>query len=497
MFLSLGIIVRRIMDTPSKEIARRNTSSGYALLRKGIHFAYVNFFRPKSLEEDNKRREFILNIILLASILLSFILTTFATYYFFTLEDYDGVPLPLVYGITLFFIALYVMSRKGLFILSSYILIGVYLLNISYAAYQWGPNLPMALLGYAMLIIIASVLISTRFAFILTISISALLILLGYLQVNGITSPSTEWRGERLKIDDTIEYAVILLVIMTLSWLSNREIERSLARARKSEAALKEQRDLLELTVEARTRELQQAQAEKISQLYRFAEFGRMASGLFHDLMNPMTAVTLYLEQLNKVNVPDMKSTQLSLHKAFEATQRMEQFAKAMRKQLQRQEIHELFSLNEAARQAVQLLTHKADQMKVQINIHGPADITLYDNPLKFHQILVNLISNAIDAYYHVPSDAGRKREVLISLLEAPNDITVIVQDWGAGIAQPTLGKIFDPFFTTKEADKGMGIGLSTTKDIIEKNLGGSITVQSQEGEGTTFRVTIPKRKTP
>jgi len=291
---------------------------------------------------------------------------------------------------------------------------------------------------------------------------------------------------------DGIGFAAIFCIIMTVSWLSNREIERSLRRARTSEAALKEERDMLEITVEDRTRELQKTQSEKIAQLYRFAEFGKLASGLFHDLMNPLTSISLYLEHMSKANPNEIAETQAYIKKAFEASKRIDLFSQAVRKQLQHREAHELFSVSEGIRQAIQLVAHKAWQAGVQLTFNTGIELSTLDNPLKFHQVIVNLLSNGIDAYADIPvADQNHRREVVVTLAREGQDILITVQDWGCGISDTTQRKIFEPFYTTKTTRQGIGIGLSTTKEIIEKDFGGSIAVESMEGEWTIFRVSF------
>jgi two-component system NtrC family sensor kinase len=80
---------------------------------------------------------------------------------------------------------------------------------------------------------------------------------------------------------------------------------------------------------------------------------------------------------------------------------------------------------------------------------------------------------------------------VTISTRCEGDSICVSVSDSGCGIPAEKLGRIFEPFFTTKEAGKGTGLGLSISYDIVKKH-NGDITVQSEEGKGTTFAVRIP-----
>lgn len=112
-----------------------------------------------------------------------------------------------------------------------------------------------------------------------------------------------------------------------------------------------------------------------------------------------------------------------------------------------------------------------------------------FGNPLKFHQIIANLISNAIDAYDGIPREEGRQNRVEVRLAQHSGIVRLEVQDWGQGIKPEILNKIFDPLFTTKDTDKGTGIGLTTTKHIVEKDFAGNVTVASKPGYGSTFIV--------
>ena len=96
----------------------------------------------------------------------------------------------------------------------------------------------------------------------------------------------------------------------------------------------------------------------------------------------------------------------------------------------------------------------------------------------------MNLISNAIDAI-------GKDGMIQITSRLIGVDIEVKVKDSGPGISADRQRKIFDPFYTTKDTGKGTGLGLWVSYNIIEK-MGGTIKLESHEGEGATFIVTIP-----
>ncbi|MBY0328742.1 HAMP domain-containing histidine kinase [Patescibacteria group bacterium] len=455
---------------------------------------------PRSIGEDSQRREFILNVLLLASITIFAIAllcnltiaiidpTRFATsaYSLF-------VPMSIILGVLLL---LFVLSRKGYFRISAYIIIAIFLLFTSLMSYQWSVGVTAALLIDMLVIVMAGVLISTRFSFVITALLVLSLFVLGNLQLHNVIVADTSWKVLPWSQQDTLMTCIIFIVAATLSWLSNRETERSLRRAHISEAALRAQRDSLELLVEERTRELKETQLEKISQLYSFAEFGRLSSGLFHDLMNPLSAVSLNVEKAKTEGQTegDLFRAQHYLEKAFVAAQRMERFIRAVRKQIGKQGELKEFSLREEASQVIDILSYKAQVAEVQLVLVVPDDIVLLGEPVRFSQILLNLITNAIDAYDGAPQDQ-KDRTVVVNISQTSTHSMCTVLDHGVGIDQEHIDAIFEPFFTTKpvQETKGSGIGLSIAKTIIEKDFNGTVTVESSPVSGTLFTLIFPK----
>lgn len=457
---------------------------------QSVLFIYQRYVKPKSANEDLRRREFVLNVILLGCNALLLWSEIYAIRSAIADGlDYKGVSLIAFSLMLLLFVGLYISSRRGHFILSSYILVFTLFVAISYAAFHWGINLPVSLLSYGMLIIISSILIGTRFSFVIALLIAATIALFGYLEHAGTIAPARYWLTKNLRMSDVIQYSAVLFLITIISWLSNRETEKSLHRARHSEAELKRERDLLEVKVEERTQELKKAQAEKMSQLYRFSEFGRLSSGIFHDLINPLTAVAISFKQLQDSQNQNLQEAERNLENGLAAARRMEIFIQTVRKQISHQETKVTFSLNEEIHQTIQLFDYKARQAKVTLRFVRLHDVQTFGNPIKFHQVVANLVSNAIDAYDGIPLETGKEHVVEIRLAQHRDIARLEVQDWGHGIKPEVLPKIFDPFFTTKDTEKGTGIGLTTTKHIVEKDFAGNVTVASKPGYGSTFIV--------
>ena len=113
-----------------------------------------------------------------------------------------------------------------------------------------------------------------------------------------------------------------------------------------------------------------------------------------------------------------------------------------------------------------------------------PEEIVLYADTEQIEQVFINLFSNAVEAM------AG-KGALSIKAVEEDNRVKIRVADTGPGMSRDTVEKIFEPFFTTK--DKGTGLGLAIVFNIIQKHRG-EITVESTEGTGTTFIISLPKK---
>lgn len=459
------------------------------VLTKGARFLFVKILEPRETGEDDRRREYILNILLASSILMLVLLDYSVLYHSIVLgPNYQGISFGAFSAIVAVFVMFLVLSRSGHFVPAAYLFIATYFLSISYAAFQWGVDLPTVLLGYAILIVAASILIGTRFSFLVVALIALWTIPVWIAQVKGIIEPQWYWKHSP-PLTNGLVFALMFLVITVISWLSNREIERSLIRARKSEAELKNERDLLEVRVEERTAELKRLQLERSGELARFAEFGRQAQGIVHDLLNPLSAVALNIEELSRHNAEMPSETGDYLRSAIEASRRMDKSLTAIRKHMSHKEAMVSFSLAEEVEQVLRLFEYSARKSGIVLSFRADEAVQVYGDPIKFHHIVSSLVSNAVDAYDAVPSDSGRRREVRIRLRKERDIVRFTVEDFGSGIPQEYLQKIFDPFFTTKDIRKGTGLGLAMAKNLVEQAFGGRIHVVSAVGEGSAFTV--------
>lgn len=463
------------------------------LAKRIVFFVYEICIQPRSDTEDGYRIELILNILLTGIFSLSLILLGIAIYDQIALgPTYSGTPIWSLVTWLAMIGGLLTVSRNGCISAASYGLLILLFIPTTYTMALFGAVLPQLVLMDALLIVIASILISTRFAFAATGIAGVTILVIHQLHAAGTIVPISNWRVAELSVvADALPPVITLFVIALVSWLSNREIERSLTRARASEEALTRERDGLEETVEKRTRALKQSQMERMSQLYRFVEFGRMASGYIHDIANPLTAVSLSLERLREKGVSRTTDAHVHVERAVGAAKRMEGYITAIRKQLQQQEALQTFRPAEEIEQLTEVLGYRARKAGVVLTLRLDRSMKLYGNVLKFGQIVANLVTNAIDAYDgFIP--AGEEREVVVIVRRDQAYAELTVKDEGKGIAHEHVQRIFEPFFTTKDIRKGTGIGLATVVHIVKKDFAGSIHVESEPGEGSEFIVRIP-----
>jgi signal transduction histidine kinase len=464
-----------------------------------LRLAWSKLISSRQLDDNQNLREKILNLLLVCSILAFAIINAIRISDYFIYRERVGMPLWATLILLAFFILLFWLSKTGYSQLAASLLVIVYSLPMFYSFTVWGADLPAGLILAVLIITLSGALLSANFVLISTGLISLFLIVLTYDQEYGYLKVQDYWRQQRSEVPDAIVYSILLIIIAIIAWLFCRGISAALTRAKQSETELKTERDSLEVKVAERTAQLRQIEAEKINQLYRLAEFGRLSSGIFHDLINPLTAISLNLEQVKEGAENTVISAKSYLNQALLATHRMEGLVSGIKKQIQKESCASVFWLNEEIEQIIQILTYKARQAQVQIVFSADEPLKLYGDAVKFGQIITNLLANAIEASEvssSLATDRNTKNqisEINIKLTSQDNQAVISIQDQGVGIEPDHLTKIFEPFFSTKkDTGRGLGLGLASTKHITEQDFHGQISVESKSGQGCLFTILLP-----
>lgn len=483
--------------TPSAFGTRGRLKSAFAAIRLlcgRVAAGVRRLIEPVSRDEDDRRKEYILNVILTLSIifllaLLSIIIINKIRFG----EDYDGMAPEIFTAIILAYAGLFVLSKKGLHKIAAYSMICFYLAGAVYSGWMWGESLPATLLANTLIVVTASILINSRFGLIMAACVIVLMAALGAHEWTTMGVP--DWHDQEISMADIVGYAIMIMYMGFISWLSNREIDKSLARARISEKALAHERDTLERRVSERTSALLAAEKERVTELERVAQFGSLSQGLFHDLMNPLSSMALYIENI-KYDPRDAKETRDMVKKTVEASKRMRSFMDSVRKCLRsgKDEHSGSTDIRQEISIVKDILAYKARMEGINMVVGRCDAVNIPIHPVRVHQVLLNLMTNAVEACVPAGKDSrpGNKNEktVSVSVSKSADQIRVEITDNGCGMPKTLLDKALKERFTTKE--KGTGIGLMTAKSIVEKEFYGSIMIESEENIGTKCVVVIP-----
>lgn len=232
---------------------------------------------------------------------------------------------------------------------------------------------------------------------------------------------------------------------------------------------------------------------------------GTLAGGIAHDFNNILYAIKGYAE-MSREDVDENSVVHKNLGKVLEAVQRGQDLVSRILVFGRRHQHHEFIPIHiKTILESVLSLLRPTIPASVAINLTiEPHEQIIMGDQTQLHQIIVNIINNAVDAMdgegtvsIHV-SRVLRKDDYLYQFpnIADADYCKIDIKDTGHGMDQAIIERIFEPFFTTKEVGKGTGLGLATVHAIVEEH-GGEITVSSQLGQGTTFTILLPEHSTP
>jgi len=249
-------------------------------------------------------------------------------------------------------------------------------------------------------------------------------------------------------------------------------------------------------TTEQRSLEAQFAQSQKMEAV------GQLAGGIAHDFNNVLSAIMMatdFLLSAHRPTDPSFQDIMQIKQNANRAASLVRQLLAFSRRQTLRPQVLDLV---EVLSDFTMLLRRLIGE-KIKLEVVAGRDLWPVKVDLtQFQQVIVNLAVNARDA---MPdggkltirsANIGREESAGFSYKGMPSGDYVLVEvaDTGTGIPEEIIDKIFEPFFSTKEVGKGTGLGLSTVYGII-KQTGGFIYPHSKVGEGTTFRIFLPRHQ--
>lgn len=286
------------------------------------------------------------------------------------------------------------------------------------------------------------------------------------------------------KIQYWISFIIIcfLVVILILYLHSSKDLNNRLTISKDS------------LEQEIKERQLAQEQAlthqAELAHVARLSTMGEMASGLAHELNQPLSAINTYVQGcIRRINMgtDDTQAIVNALQLTAQQAERAAGIIRRLRSFVRKGESHKTYSeINHLVNEVTNFLEVQLKDRKVTLKLELEDNLPpVLADIIQIEQVLINLVKNAIESMSDIKSPT-----ILVSTkLYNHNLIELCVIDSGHGISEDKLKRIFNPFFTTKAS--GMGMGLSISNSIIEAH-DGKLYAQNNTGQGAKFCFTLP-----
>jgi len=224
---------------------------------------------------------------------------------------------------------------------------------------------------------------------------------------------------------------------------------------------------------------------DQLIQNDKLTSIGLLAAGVAHEVNTPLAVISSYSQMLRKEISPEDSRYKLlekiikQTFRASEIVNNLLNFSRTNATEFAEVDVHQVI------RDTIALLEHQFQSARIRVEQDFRAeDPITAGNAGKLQQVFLNLFVNARDAM----PEGGEIRVITDTM---NSKLEIIVHDTGSGISGENITKIYDPFFTTKRPGKGTGLGLSVSYGIVQEH-GGTMTVESKPGTGTSFRLELP-----
>ncbi len=229
----------------------------------------------------------------------------------------------------------------------------------------------------------------------------------------------------------------------------------------------------------------------QISVADRFYAMGQLSSGIAHEINNPLTIVSTYVQlilkrpDLNDETRFEVETIREEIDRIAEKVKDLLSFAQESKYEFAVSDVHALL------RKSLELTRHqfRKNGIALEEKFCREEQLMVKMDPRKFRQVILNLILNAVQA---MTDSVERKLSVGTVVSDDSDIVEIFFRDTGCGIPRDYLDRIYDPFFTTKKTGVGTGLGLSISYNIVTAHKG-EMRVESEPGEGAVFRILLPK----
>ena len=217
----------------------------------------------------------------------------------------------------------------------------------------------------------------------------------------------------------------------------------------------------------------------------KMAALGEMSAGLAHELRNSVAAILGFGKLLKKILPSEKKAASIAQMIISESLATEEMLSRFLNFTRPLKVVPAKIAIRQLLDESINMALEMHQDKKINVNVDDRSDgLPINGDPILLKNALNNLIINACQAV-----DKSGKINVRVDYDNRDNQLKILISDTGRGISKANLPKIFNPFFSTR--DKGTGLGLSLVQKIITGHLG-NIEVESKEGEGAAFTITLP-----
>jgi two-component system, NtrC family, sensor kinase len=313
----------------------------------------------------------------------------------------------------------------------------------------------------------------------------------------GLMQPTKPGRLQSAVINRSVVAGVLLIVAyigMTWEERKTREAEARAALARETENLLKANTQLVDAK-------------DQLNRSERLAAVGQLVASVAHEIGTPLHSIAWHVQALAEEPgvTPEMKKRVTVIDEQLTRVVRIIQDLLSSTRQ--RQPDPAWLPADQIISPAAVLMEPAFHAKEIALTVEIPGDLPLvWADAEKMHQVMVNILANAlaatpphgavgisVEGRATSPDELDRGRRVADTM--SPLVITITVQDTGCGMPEADIQKAFEPFFTTKAIGTGTGLGLFLSRETVLAH-GGSLSLESETGRGTTVTVTLPGLRT-
>lgn len=428
----------------------------------------------------------ITRIVLVTSMAVGFVLTGLLLIYDFSNVGYLRTRTVVALCLLIYLAIALIFSRMKRDAIANWMVISFYTGIGALTMLLWGLNAALGIFAMSFVIILTGVLLGSRAILPMSIALVVVLACIQTLHVHGIVTPDLTSVQSSSSYFDVISYSTILGIFALVIWVYNRQLEASLKRARNAESTVRAQKDSISRQLSTESARLRQTQQNEMQQLYKFATLGQSVTATLHELSNYLSVLTMDMDDLKHHH----KNSKV-IKNADESILQINAMVRQFRRKLENYDETKVLSVTPVIKRAISDTATRLHLAQTIIEFEQNTQSTplrVSGDPFAFSQVLIILITNAVEACKDFPQP-----KVTVRLTELDEAIEISVLDNGVGIPETVKDRLFTP--STSSKPNGLGVGLYIAKRIVETHFKGTIKLGTTAQTGAEFIVRLPRKR--